>query len=152
MNDNEKIKLLRNINNITQQELADKLDISKQYISQLETGVCPASAKVKKKIIKEFGLPNDFFISDVSINVGNYSGNIIGDVSLSSDALKTLKAFVEELKKCTGAISNKPVSEYYALLTDKGKLTVDNIIKTIYEQEERDRLTHKKEGENKNDD
>ena len=49
MNENEKIKAIRKTLNITQQEMADSIGVSKQYLSKVENGLTELS---KEKITK----------------------------------------------------------------------------------------------------
>lgn len=56
VNMNNKIKTLRENNHLTQQELADKLDVSRQTIISLENGRYNPSILLAYKISKLFNL------------------------------------------------------------------------------------------------
>lgn len=60
---NNHIKYLRELNNLTQQELADKLFVSRQTINSLEKGRYNPSITLAFKLGKIFDLPiEDIFI------------------------------------------------------------------------------------------
>ena len=46
---------------ITQQELADKIGVSKSYISMMESGKKPVSDKVRINVAKYYALDDRFF-------------------------------------------------------------------------------------------
>ena len=52
-----KIKVLRAMNDLTQADLAEKVGVSRQTISYLETGRYMPSLKIAYKIAKIFGVP-----------------------------------------------------------------------------------------------
>ncbi|HEC80456.1 MAG: hypothetical protein B6D57_00190 [Candidatus Coatesbacteria bacterium 4484_99] len=58
----EKISKLRKDKRLTQSELAEMLDISKGYLSQIETGVRHPSLKIMKQLSVIFGVPVEYFI------------------------------------------------------------------------------------------
>ena len=71
---NEKIKALRKANNLTQEELADKLCVSRQAITKWESGLGIPDISNIEAIAKLFGISIDELISnDVKINKDNIS-------------------------------------------------------------------------------
>ncbi len=64
MNFNNKLKKLRNTNNETQQELADKLNVSFQSISKWEKGICLPSIAMMKDIAAHYNVTLDSLLQD----------------------------------------------------------------------------------------
>ena len=135
MDDIERIKILRKAKGLTQKELADKLDVTKQYISQIESRQNKTSRKIKSKISKAFALPHNFWEGEITIHEGNFNNNRIGEIILTPKSLSALDSFIQEINKCNGAIQTKPVNPEYNLLSDKDKTTIDNIIHVLLMQE-----------------
>ena len=64
----KKIKMLRNINNLTQEELASRCDLTKGYISQLENDLTSPSIATLVDILEVLGSNlNEFFSSDTIV-------------------------------------------------------------------------------------
>jgi transcriptional regulator with XRE-family HTH domain len=61
---NNKIKELREKHKMTQEELANILNISKGYMSQIEIGERTPSLKILKQLSKLFSVPLDFIVFD----------------------------------------------------------------------------------------
>ena len=59
-----KIKRLRLRNNLTQEELADRCELTKGYISQLENDLPPPSIATREEILTALGPPPAEFFSD----------------------------------------------------------------------------------------
>jgi len=61
------IKVLRAQNNLTQEELAQKIGISRQALSNIENGKVEPSGRIVIKIANIFGIPAEqiFFEDDV---------------------------------------------------------------------------------------
>lgn len=65
-----KIRNLRNMNGLTQEELASRTELTKGYISQLERGATMASISTLENIVKGLGTNlSDFFKEDKSLQV-----------------------------------------------------------------------------------
>jgi transcriptional regulator with XRE-family HTH domain len=60
----EKIKQLRTSKNLSQAELAEKLDLSHGHITRLETGKFNPSIEVLKKIADLFDVSADYLLND----------------------------------------------------------------------------------------
>ncbi len=71
----EKIKYLRQKNKMTQQELANQLRLSKQSISNYETGYASPPTEVISNLSKIFGVSSDFILG-----ISNDSLPIIGKI------------------------------------------------------------------------
>jgi len=59
-----KVAELRKKQHMTQSELAEMLNISKGYLSQLEIGVRSPSLKLLKQLSKIFSVPLDYLVFD----------------------------------------------------------------------------------------
>lgn len=64
MNENEKIKEIRKSLNITQQEMADSIGVSKQYFSKVENGLTQLSKEKITKLCNCYGVSLDWLLSD----------------------------------------------------------------------------------------
>ena len=64
MNFSEKLKLIRNTRNITQEQLADRLGISRQSISNWESGVAYPETEKLLKLSKELNISLDYLLLD----------------------------------------------------------------------------------------
>ncbi|HTY20352.1 MAG TPA: XRE family transcriptional regulator [Geobacteraceae bacterium] len=62
----EKLKRLRMINSLTQEELASRADLTKGYISQLENDATSPSIATLKDILDVFGVSMQEFFSEIS--------------------------------------------------------------------------------------
>ena len=64
----EKIRNLRNLNGLTQQELADRTELTKGFISQLERGQVSASVVTLFDLIECLGsTPAEFFRQETEL-------------------------------------------------------------------------------------
>ena len=64
MNENEKIKAIRKTLNITQQEMADSIGVSEQYLSKVENGLTELSKEKITKLCNYYGISVDWLLSD----------------------------------------------------------------------------------------
>jgi transcriptional regulator with XRE-family HTH domain len=62
----ERLKRLRMVNSLTQEELASRADVSKGFISQLENDATSPSIATLKDIIDVFGISMQEFFSDAA--------------------------------------------------------------------------------------
>lgn len=67
-----KLKMLRKQENLTTQELAEKLSLSQPYISQLEKNGRIPSPKNIKKIADFFKVPYGYLMSDDAITIDEF--------------------------------------------------------------------------------
>lgn len=61
---NNKLKILRAMNNWSQAELADRLDVSRQAVNAIETGKYDPSLPLAFKIARLFGQPIEEIFDD----------------------------------------------------------------------------------------
>ena len=66
-----RIKVLRAEHNLTQADLADKLDVSRQTINALETGKYDPSLPLAFKLARLFGLRIEDIFQDEGCSVGD---------------------------------------------------------------------------------
>ena len=64
----DRIKLARSQTDYTQEDLAEKLQLSSRYISQLERGIAFGSATTIVNICKALNISSDFLFSDIINN------------------------------------------------------------------------------------
>lgn len=64
----DRIKLARSQTDYTQEDLAEKLQLSSRYISQLERGMAFGSATTIVNICKALNISSDFLFSDIIDN------------------------------------------------------------------------------------
>ena len=64
----DKIKLARSQTDYTQEQLAEKLQLSSRYISQLERGIAFGSATTIVNLCKALHISSDFLFSDIIDN------------------------------------------------------------------------------------
>ncbi len=70
---NKALKLIRQFHDLKQVELASKLEISKSYLSEIESGKKPVSFEMLEKYSKEFDIPTSslvFFSESLSSKKG----------------------------------------------------------------------------------
>lgn len=67
----KKIKLARSRTNYTQECLAEKLQLSARYISQLERGIAFGSAKTIVNLCKALNIDSDFLFCDLIQNTSS---------------------------------------------------------------------------------
>lgn len=99
LNIGKRIKFAREQNNLTRDVLAEKVGISKMYLSQLEKGQRHASLPVTIKIAESLNLSLDYLIyGDNSIDINKKE--IIDMVNEASNRqLKIIKEVLLNLKK-----------------------------------------------------
>lgn len=99
LNIGKRIRFAREQNNLTRDVLAEKIGISKMYLSQLEKGQRHASLPVTIKIAECLNLSLDYLIyGDNSIDINKQE--IIGMVNEASNKqLKLIKELLINLKR-----------------------------------------------------
>ena len=116
-----KIKLARTRTNYTQEKLAEKLQLSTRYISQLERGVAFGSATTIVSLCKALNINSDFLFHDV-INSENSVSAIVDDKFLHTYSMlndynkEILNSIARELVNLQSAYSE---SEMKAAAKDK---------------------------------
>ena len=94
-----KIKLARARNNYTQEILAEKLQLSTRYISQLERGIAFGSAKTIVNLCKTLNIDSNFLFQDVIDCSTPYStkymdDNFVKDYLQLNDYHKTILGYI----------------------------------------------------------
>lgn len=85
------IKLLRGQNNMTQQQLADKLDLTKSVISAYETGTRQPSYDVLINLSNYFKVSSDFLLGINTTNTYDLSGLTASEQIAINNLINTLK-------------------------------------------------------------
>jgi transcriptional regulator with XRE-family HTH domain len=75
MNIGEKIKFLRQAANLTQEELADRCELSKGFISQLERNMTSPSIATLRDILESLGTSLQVFFTDAADDKVVFSGD-----------------------------------------------------------------------------
>ncbi len=90
----EKLKYLRNLNNISQKELAEKLNISRESISKYEKNEQEPSFATLKKIAKYFNVTIDYLLDSSDENLVLISKE---DLQKLKTASQTIDAIAKKL-------------------------------------------------------
>lgn len=72
----EKIRIARNNADVTQEQLAEMIDVSPQYISDLERGVVGLSVATLRNICTQLNISSDFILFQTDSTVFDYSRKI----------------------------------------------------------------------------
>ena len=88
----DRIKELRNAQNLTQVQLADKLGVSKQTVSNWENGNIPPSIDMLLVLTNYFHCTADFLLGLDELRTLNVDG-------LSVEQISHLQSLVQDLKK-----------------------------------------------------
>lgn len=95
------IKLLK-LNNLTQKQLAEKLDIKLQVVNRWVNGKALPTTKSLDKLASVFGVPVSYFYNDINnsgiINNGNNNNNSIQNSTINKE-IELLNRELEVQKK-----------------------------------------------------
>ena len=69
---NRSLKTFRVFNNLTQSVLADKLDVSKSFVSEIESGKRNATIKIVNKYAEVFSIPPSEILALSELYDGEY--------------------------------------------------------------------------------
>ena len=96
-----KIKMYRKRLNLTQSQLAEKLDVSSKYISSIERGIAKTSLNKLENISKILKVDIVKLISDCDISSPNYAMSEISSLieTWSADKKDFLIALIEVINK-----------------------------------------------------
>lgn len=110
MNLGDRIKLLRNSNDITQKDLAEYLNVGRSTLSQYESGQRIPSDEIKNKIADYFKVSLDYLMAKSDIKetaeellkdkrstIALHNNNGIDD-ELPEEAKKEIENFIEYIK------------------------------------------------------
>ena len=83
----KKIKLARLSLNYTQEQLAEKLELSTRYVSQLERGIAFGSATTIIKLCKTLNISSEFLFNDLINNTSSMPNDFV-DIKFLENYLK----------------------------------------------------------------
>lgn len=78
-----KLRLARTISNLTQEELAEKLSLTPEYVSQIERGISYGSVETLINICKTLNVNPDFLLHGLLNNNSNNLSDLIDEDFLS---------------------------------------------------------------------
>ena len=124
--ENEKIKEIRKYFKLTQQQLADKIGVSKQYLSRVENGYTELSKEKVTLLCDSFGISYEWFfgngqkmlLKDEEINEA-----FVQDIDNLNNLNKVLKVYNMYLKKTVEIIQKK-----YTDAAEDNKFATANIL------------------------
>jgi|SRR5574344_277724 transcriptional regulator with XRE-family HTH domain len=111
MKENEKIKEVRKKLGLTQQHLADKIGVSKQYLSRVENGLTELSKEKVVLLCNSCGISFEWFFSDTGqmlIKDQNIQENLICD----TDNLKHFSSLLDVYNSYLNIVSKVVKSKY----------------------------------------
>jgi len=83
---------------MTQQALAEELDVTHQHVSRLESGQAMPSLDLLVRLAARFGITTDELLTGAERAPADLAGAIRADTQLSSRAKRHLIGLVEELQ------------------------------------------------------
>ena len=93
MNIGQRIKKIRQMLDKSQQDLADELNITKQAISNIETGKCAAGINLLSKLLIDYNVNLNYLVGGIgSVFLVNESS----DSSLKNEILKEVENMLYE--------------------------------------------------------
>lgn len=95
----QRVRERRIILDITQQDIADALEVTSQHISLIEQDKVAPSIALLPKLSKELGVSADYLLSGEEGIITEVIPAIKADKTLKLEAKKILMALVEQLKK-----------------------------------------------------
>lgn len=136
MNENEKIKAIRKELGLTQQEMADALCVSKQYLSKVENGLTDLSKEKITKLCNCYGISLDWLLSDkggMFIKENEIINNLTHDIDNIQGVSAILGAFSIYVEIIFPVIEKEHPK---ALMKDKistvQSLFIDDLFKSDY--------------------
>lgn len=75
----KKLRLARTISNLTQEELAEKLSLTPEYVSQIERGISYGSVETLINICKTLNVNADFLLHGLLNNDSNNLSDLIDE-------------------------------------------------------------------------
>lgn len=121
MTQGERVKLLRNSLNLSQEKFGERINMKKNSISQIENGVNNLTDIVAKSISNEFNV-NYFWLRD-------------GEGDMYIDAPETV---IDELKR-TYSLSDfeEKILKQYLILTEDERSVLQDILKKMFHIDEK---------------
>ena len=92
MNSSQRIKKVRQLLNKSQQNLADELNITKQAISNIETGKCAPSLNLLSKLLVDYSVNLNYIIAGIGeMFLNNETSNFELKKSIMNEVERMLK-------------------------------------------------------------
>ena len=107
----ERIEYLRDINNMTQKELANKIDISFSVMSRIESGDRPIRDNEIKDIARVFNVSSDYLLG-------------LSNVKCDKQEIDDLNIWLKQSEKYRGIcdIDREKIIEYANFMLEKGSV------------------------------
>ena len=101
----EKIKRVRKQRNLTQEELAEMIEISPRSLSNIEVGMCFVKAETLEKIIDSLGITTEELFAnehiktkdELIVGINNLIKKAEKDPKLLERSYRVLKGLIEEI-------------------------------------------------------
>jgi len=107
---NERIRIVRKDNNLTQKQFADRILVTQSYLSRLESGKEQPNEKLVKLIALEFDVPTGWLetgIGSQSIDKTSFDYYVRGNNELQQEAVqKSIESFAVYLKELNNEVIN----------------------------------------------
>ena len=135
MNENEKIKQIRKSLNLTQQEIADSIGVSKQYFSRVENGITELSKEKATMLCNNYGISLDWLLCDkggMFINDNTITNNLLNDTDNIQGVSSILGAFSTYLETVFPIIESEHPK---ALMRDKIRATQELFFNDLFKSD-----------------
>lgn len=94
----EKIKRVRKLRNLTQEELAEIIDISPRSLSNIEVGACFVKAETLEKIIESLNITTEELFANNHIKTNS---ELINEINIYLNKIKNDTRTLEKIYKIT---------------------------------------------------
>lgn len=135
MNENEKIKQIRNTLNLTQQEIADSIGVSKQYFSKVENGITELSKEKAAMLCNNYGISLDWLLCDkggMFINDNTIINNLLNDIDNVQGVSNILGVFSTYLETVFPIIESEHPK---AIIKDKIRTTQELFLNDLFKSD-----------------
>lgn len=125
----QRIKTLRQKNNLTQEEFGQLFGIVKSTVSLYESGKSTPNDEIKKAICKYFGVTMDYLLglsNDSNISVGTELKAMIESISLELGQPFSVLLDIYTNKKIPTALNRENLLHFFKFFLDKENLKQDN--------------------------
>ncbi len=123
MNENEKLKKIRQKLCLTQQEMADKLEVSKQYWSKVENGLTELSKDKVKMLCGIFRISSDWLLQD--------KGQMFIDDQRDIDSLENFDNF-NLMLNCLTIYRSYSIALYNLIKEEYPNASINDILTVSY--------------------
>lgn len=131
MNLSDKITLLRKQKGLTQEELADKLEISRQAVSKWEARQALPELDNIVKLAKIFDVSTDYLLGNEQEFFKNSSSNLENNPNNSSGNLISRLHYEYKSKKMIGGVPLVHVNIGWGVKTARGIIAIGNIAQGV---------------------